>query len=185
MLSRLADRRAKCGVTLLEVVTVILVIGILVTMLLPLFSLLKARSQKASCIANLRSLHVAANLYIQENHQWPQIGSKGEPKTVATNWINALNPYGLTQANWLCPTVQGLLANPDMTDSDNARIDYISTPFDTKPQTPFQWAKQPWFVESADVHGNGNLILFPDGHIQELGDFRAMLKKPGSAASTH
>ena len=176
-------RFSSHGVTLLELVTVILIIAILATMLLPVYAQIVQRTQKASCISNLRALHVAANLYVQEHRQWPQIAVKqADPKDVATAWINALAPYGLSQVNWICPTVQRLLQNPDLTDHDNTRIDYIATPFDSKPQTPYQWANQPWFIEAADAHGNGNLILFPNGRVQELGDFKQMIKSSPASA---
>ena len=41
-------------------------------------------------------------------------------------------------------------------------------PFDDKPMTPYQWPRQPWFVESADVHGQGQLIIFTDGSISDM-----------------
>jgi hypothetical protein len=41
-------------------------------------------------------------------------------------------------------------------------------PFDDKPMTPHQWPRQPWFVENANVHGNGQLIIFTDGSIADL-----------------
>ena len=28
-------------------------------------------------------------------------------------------------------------------------------------------SRQPWFIETGDVHGNGNLIIFTDGSIAE------------------
>jgi hypothetical protein len=31
-----------------------------------------------------------------------------------------------------------------------------------------QWPRQPWFVETGDVHGNGNLVVFTDGSISDL-----------------
>ena len=168
---------------MLELMTVALVIGILLVLLLPVYDQVQRRLEKTNCIANLRSLHVGADLYLQEHRSWPQIATDGvEPNIVAKNWIAALQPYGLSQINWLCPTVQKELQNPDMSDPENTRIDYASTPFDTKPQTPYQWKNQPWFVESSDVHGNGNLILFPDGHVQEMGDFKALLKSQGTGA---
>lgn len=41
-------------------------------------------------------------------------------------------------------------------------------PFDDKPTTSHQWPRQPWFVENVDIHGNGNLIVFTDGSIDDL-----------------
>jgi hypothetical protein len=47
----------------------------------------------------------------------------------------------------------------------NARLDYMPMPFDDKPTTSHQ---QPWFVETGDVHGSGNLLVFADGSIGDL-----------------
>ena len=169
-------RLAVCAVTLLELVTVILVIIILVVILLPVYSQVQRRTDKAACLANLRSLHTAANLYLQEHRMWPQVKSEGvDPEIFAANWVATLKPYGINEKGWVCPTIQRELQNPDLTIPDNARIDYRAMPFDTNPQTPFRWS-MPWFVESGDMHGNGNLMIFPDGHEQELGDFKEMLK---------
>ena len=177
-------RNAVRGVTLLELVTVILVILILGVILLPVYSAVQRRTDKAACLANLRSLHTAANLYLQEHHMWPQVKSEGvEPEDFATTWVATLKPYGLSEINWVCPTIQRELQNPDLTVHDNARIDYRAMPFDTNPQTPFRWS-MPWFVESGDMHGNGNLMIFPDGHEQELGDFKEMMKGSKGGSST-
>jgi prepilin-type N-terminal cleavage/methylation domain-containing protein len=157
--------------TLLELMTVILIVAILAVMLLPVYQQMQLRSSRSHCIENLRSLHVAADLYVQEHHFWPQIKNDGvSSQTVATKWIAHLQPYGVAQINWICPAIQELLHNPDLTNSQNVRIDYTATPFDTKPTTPYQWAKQPWFVENGNMHGNGNLIIYPDGHVQEMND---------------
>ena len=86
----------------------------------------------------------------------------------AQAWITALAPFGPTRATWICPTIQNLLRNPSYDTSGNARIDYMPMQFDAKPTTPHQWPRQPWFVETADVHGNGNLIVFTDGSISDL-----------------
>ncbi len=39
-----------------------------------------------------------------------------------------------------------------------------------QPRAPFAYPRQPWFIESANVHGNGQEIIFPDGHIEEAID---------------
>ncbi len=68
------------------------------------------------------------------------------------------------------PHDPGFARGPDYNDPAHARIDYIATPFDDKPFTPHQWPRQPWFIESGDVHGNGNLLIFTDGSISEVND---------------
>ncbi len=139
---------------------------------LPVFSSLKARAQRIHCTANLRSLYLAANLFVQQNGSWPQITLESEDddaqQSYATKWIAALKPFGPREQSWICPTIQNLLGNPDYTKPENVRTDYFATTFDDKPTTPHQWPRQPWFVETGNVHGNGNLIAFTDGSISDL-----------------
>ena len=157
--------------TLLELMTVLTVVGILVAMSLPLLSEFQGRAQKAKCIGNLRSLHVATNLYVSDNQHWPQLAIATYGNTSAAQaWINALKPYGLLQINWVCPSIQQALHSPDLSDPTNTRVDYVGSAFNPKPNAPFAQARQPWYIESSDIHGNGQEILFPDGHVEEAVD---------------
>ena len=163
--------RKQSGFTLLELMTVLVIISILIVVVAPVFPYLKARAQKVGCLANLRSLHVAVNTYVQDNRQWPQIASQGfEDSAAAKAWINALSPYGLTQINWVCPAVQETLHSPNLTDPENLRVDYMGMPFGPQPRAPFQSDKIPWFSETASIHGNGQELIFADGHIAEAND---------------
>lgn len=123
-------------------------------------------------MANLRSLYSAAEMFVQQNGSWPQIpigdDSDAADQAHARNWIQALAPFGPKQQTWVCPTIQNLMGNPDLNKPENVRIDYMATTFDSKPLTPHQWPRQPWFAEVGDVHGNGNLIIFTDGSISDL-----------------
>ena len=155
--------------------TVLVVISILMVVAAPAFPYFRQRVQKAKCIGNLRSLHTATGTYIQDHDQWPQIaGNGGRDTAVAQAWIDALHPYGLTLENWVCPTVQQQLHAPDLSVPENLRVDYLAMPFPTQRNAPFRFPRQPWFIEAADVHGNGQEVLFPDGHVEEAFDvFRA------------
>ena len=149
------------------------IIGILVTLSFPLISGMRARAQRVQCMANLRSLYTATELYIQNNGHWPQIRTSDSEDDendteYAKSWIEALKPFGPTEKTWICPTIQNLLGNPDLNNSANVRLDYVATTFDDRPTSPHQWPTQPWFAEVADVHGNGNLIIFTDGSISDL-----------------
>jgi type II secretory pathway pseudopilin PulG len=157
----------------LELLVVIVIIAILVTLLVMGLSSMPARAQRAQCTANLRSLYVATESYIQQNGSWPQIAitddeSDAAEQDYARAWITALKPFGLSEKSWICPTIQNLLQNPDYMKPENARVDYIATPFDDKPMSPHQWPKQPWFIEAGDPHGNGNLMIFTDGSVSDL-----------------
>lgn len=166
--------------TLLELLTVVVVIGILVVLLLPLWSKMRARAQRVQCTSNLRSLYVATETYIQQNGSWPQIvtaESDSDEQDYARAWIAALKPFGVSEKSWICPTIQTLLGNPDYMKAENVRVDYFACPFDDRPMTPHQWPKQPWFAETGDVHGNGNLIIFTDGSISDMNTIAAGAKK--------
>lgn len=155
----------------MELMTVIVIIGILATMVFGIMADVQYRADRVSCTANLKNLYTGAAVYLQEQGTWPQIdphlGSGGN-KQYAQLWINALLPYGVAKPNWICPSVQKLMHNPDVTQPDHIRIDYIATPFDEKPMTPYLWPSQPWFVERGAVHGGGNLMIWTNGRILSL-----------------
>jgi type II secretory pathway pseudopilin PulG len=166
-------------------VVVAVVIAILAALLLPILSGIRARAQRVQCTSNLRNLYIATESYLQQYGSWPQIGdddSDTAEQDEAAAWIAALTPFGPTQKTWICPTIQALLHNPDLSKAENARVDYIATSFDDKPTTPHQWPTQPWFIESADVHGHGNLIVFTDGSISDL---KTVTKNRSLASSPH
>lgn len=157
---------------MLELFVVIVIIAILATLMFPLVARMRERAQRVQCTSNLRNLYIAAELFLQQNGSWPQIqlssGSEAAEQGYAKAWIAALAPFGPTQKTWICPTMQDLLRNPDLSNPGNVRVDYYAMPFDDKPTTPHQWPHYPWFLERGDVHGNGNLIVFTDGSVSDL-----------------
>jgi type II secretory pathway pseudopilin PulG len=165
-------RRGAAGFTVLELGVVVVIIIILVLLVLPGMSWMRARAQRIQCTANLRTLYSGAEIFLQQNGSWPQIPLSGDDanddQDYARAWIAALAPFGPTQKSWICPTMQTLQGNPDLSKPENLRVDYFATPFDDKPTTPHRWPRQPWFAEAGDVHGNGNLIIFTDGSISDL-----------------
>ena len=168
MRARVATRD---GFSLLEIAVVIVIIAILAALALPAYGKFRARAQRVRCMNNLKNLAVAANLYLNENQVWPQIPApdpKAPSEEFAEKWIAALAPFGATRNTWICPSIQSQLRNPDYSTPGQGRIDYIATPFDDKPMSPREWPRQPWFVETGDMHGNGNLIIFTDGSINDL-----------------
>jgi prepilin-type N-terminal cleavage/methylation domain-containing protein len=167
----LRSKRRSSGFSLLELGIVIAIVAIVAVMIVPILATIRRRAQRVNCANNLRNLSVGANLFVQQNSSWPQIppaGATGSQEEHAEAWISALAPFGPTRETWICPAIQNLLNNPDYKATENARIDYIATSFDDKPATPYEWPRQPWFIETGDVHGNGNLIIFTDGSISDL-----------------
>ena len=165
-------RRGDAAFSLLELGVAIFIIAILAVLALPAYSKLHARAQRVQCMANLKNLSVAAEQYVQQYGSWPQISLASESDSAlqdyALAWIATLKPFNITEKTWICPTIQNLRGNPDYFQPENARIDYAPMFFDDKPTTPHQWPRQPWFIETGDVHGHGNLIIFTDGSISDL-----------------
>lgn len=149
--------------------TVLVIISILVVLLYPLTGAIRQRAEFTGCTANLKGLHVAASNYVTDAKQWPQINTKnvGKPE-YALEWRAVLKPYGIAPVNFVCPSAQRLLNNPDLHNPKTARIDYHATPFDPSPQTPYRWATQPWFIEVGDFHGEGPLLIFSAGQVKSL-----------------
>ena len=153
--------------TLLELVTVLMVIGILAVMLIPAYASVRLRAQRVSCIANLKNLYVAANAHTQDRQSWPQIPTKNlQSPGYANGWIEALRPYGIGPGNWICPTVQDLLRDSGST----PRIDYLAMPFAATAGAPYRYPTHPWFVERADVHGEGQMLILASGEIYSSKD---------------
>ena len=174
--------KATQGFTVLELMMGLVIAAILGVLLLPAIQSVRNRVEKVNCMSNLRNLSAAANLYIQQNGHWPQISPvlmSSDRIAYSKAWIAALEPMGISAKGWICPTVQHSWGGPDYLKPDQIRIDYIPFPFDEKQMTPYRWSGSPWFVENADAHGNGNLIIFTDGSIRELNEVR---KSPPSSA---
>src|SRR6266850_6580145 len=125
----MTTRRPAAAFTLLELLIVLVIIGILATLLFPVYAHLRQRAQKVQCMANLRSLYVGTEAYIQRNGSWPQIflNNYGDPADYANAWVATLESFGIARKTWICPTIQEFLHGPDYTDPANARLDYIST----------------------------------------------------------
>jgi type II secretory pathway pseudopilin PulG len=172
----------QAAFTILEIFTAIIVILILVTLMLPAYDTIRSRTDKVACMNNLRQLYVATGAYIQEYNQWPQINPsliKGGSNAYDEAWIEALMPFGVSRASWICPTIERNLGGPDYTQQANYRTDYIAMPFDNKRMTPFKWPTSPWFVERGNAHGNGNLIMQTNGAIVELSQMNNMPQPTG------
>ena len=167
--------------TLLELLTVIVVIAILAAMLLPAVANMASRMDRAKCTMNLRALYIGAEFYVQDRKQWPQIDPKlsgnKESDEYARQWMTALEPYKIFKESWHCPTVQKIMLGNQGGDKTKERIDYFPTPFDDKEITPHRWAEQPWFTERGAMHGEGNLMIFPDGSIKTLDEYMTKVKK--------
>lgn len=168
---RRSSSRADAAFTLLELVAVVVIIAILAVLALPIVENVRSRAEAAKCIGNLRTLYGAAALHVQDRGVWPQVPfQNGDIAAYSRGWIDALKPYGPEQSSWICPGIQRRLGGPDLSDPQNARIDYLPTAFDENPRRAYEFPTQPWFGEVGDTHGNGNLLILTNGSIRTLKD---------------
>jgi type II secretory pathway pseudopilin PulG len=147
------------------------VICILAILTMPAFQAARNHIERINCTNNLHQLYVAASAYYQQNRIWPQVNPSllgGANNAYDEAWIEALQPFGAARATWICPTMQRYLGNPDYTQPQNYRADYIAMPFDNKSLSPGQWPQYPWFIERGNAHGNGNLLILANGSVTDL-----------------
>jgi prepilin-type processing-associated H-X9-DG protein/prepilin-type N-terminal cleavage/methylation domain-containing protein len=94
---RKSSRPAACGFTLVELLVVIGIIAILLGIIMPAVSRARQQAQSLKCLANLRTLGQAFQMYASANRNclpYPTtqlITTSGDPQGFL--WYNALDPY--------------------------------------------------------------------------------------------
>lgn len=63
-------RQSTFAFSVLETVVVIAMLAIVITLILPLGGVMREQSNRVRCVANLRNIGVATNLYAAENNGW-------------------------------------------------------------------------------------------------------------------
>jgi|GEM_PF-403553 len=164
------------GFTLLEVASVMVVIGILATLSVPMYSNIRGMVEGRQCEANLKGLGVGMNAYLADHAAWPQIApdrreaqgeavgttKEAQENSPAGKWIAALSGYGVTEQTWHCPSVnRQILTGAKPEASKHKRLDYVPTNFSAK-DNPRLWPEHPWFIERGSYHGSGPNLLLTD-----------------------
>jgi len=92
--------------TLVELLTVIAIIGILAALLLSAISAAKAHAQSTACKSRLLQIGLAMQMYLSDNGSYPATLSGGIGPSFQT-WADKLTPYNpvsWTNTSWHCPT---------------------------------------------------------------------------------
>jgi prepilin-type N-terminal cleavage/methylation domain-containing protein len=159
------------GFTLVETLMVLTVVGLLVTLAVPFYGIMKAKAGLAGCLGNIRVINVGLSGYLQDNNMvWPQKpsgGFNGDTGQEAKYWLDTLSAYGVSQKNLICPN-DGASIKAFNDDPNTAVTSYAVCYFDETPGTAFKW-NQPWVMEHSGFHGatRGPNMLMPDGTIVE------------------
>jgi prepilin-type N-terminal cleavage/methylation domain-containing protein/prepilin-type processing-associated H-X9-DG protein len=87
-------RSARKAFTLIELLTVIAIIGILAAILIPTVSKVRASARSAQCISNVRQVATAINMYVVDNNgRLPIVNTRPALYPDYPGWVDALGPY--------------------------------------------------------------------------------------------
>ena len=167
---------------MLELLTVLVIIVVLAVLGVGMFDQIRTRGERVRCTGNLRNLYSAFQSYIVQYGHWPQNPHKLADKNHDAWWIDELQKVQIGESAWLCPTHIRFakqsareMGQPDPGSKpkkpEDRQIHYMPTPFDSNQATPRRWPTQPWLVETGNFHGDGPLIVFPDGTVTSFGQF--------------
>jgi prepilin-type N-terminal cleavage/methylation domain-containing protein/prepilin-type processing-associated H-X9-DG protein len=112
------QRKDRNGFTLIELLVVIAVIALLIALLLPVLARSKAASQSTVCKSNLRQLGISLQMFVSENHFYPENRFNTKPIVTTSSerfWMAKLAqqmlgvppPTNFIQDGvWRCPGVR-------------------------------------------------------------------------------
>jgi prepilin-type N-terminal cleavage/methylation domain-containing protein/prepilin-type processing-associated H-X9-DG protein len=105
--SRPARTLGRAGFTLTELLVVIGLIAVLISLLLPVLSRVRAAANGAACLSNLRQLNIAWTTYLTENRGRlidPVVGTVLQPEVAyRIYWPGLLDTYRVSRDTLLCP----------------------------------------------------------------------------------
>jgi len=112
------DRQLRAGFTLIELVAVVAIILILAAMLLPVFEQATKSAEATSCLANVRHLTLASQLYASDYDEGLPPALLDLPdNTTKSCWDVLLLPYVGSRQIYLCPADENPTAGPAYTNS--------------------------------------------------------------------
>src|SRR5688500_5299182 len=106
-MARLTSSRRR-GFTLTELLTVVGLITLLVSLLMPVMSKVRAAANNTTCLSNLRQMGVAWTMYVAEQHGRLPDYSWGPPTVTPRSawygyWTGILDTNGVRGQAILCP----------------------------------------------------------------------------------
>ena len=153
--------------------------AVLITLVVGMYDQIRARTERANCTSNLRNLHAALQSYVVVQGNWPQCPFSLGDENFDQWWVKEFEKMGVAEKQWKCPSLVRLQGSPDPGLGEQSKktkpkkqIHYLPTQFDSHPITPRRWPTQPWLMEIGNLHGQGPLMVFPDGAVISLNEFQ-------------
>ena len=108
------NRNVITAFTLIELLTVIAIIGILAALLLAAISQAKARAQRIQCVNNVRQLGLGMQAFVADNDTYPlfntqpggsyQVGLISWPVYIQYGFLKKSDGHWIHQGAWQCPS---------------------------------------------------------------------------------
>ncbi|EIP98311.1 prepilin-type N-terminal cleavage/methylation domain-containing protein [Opitutaceae bacterium TAV1] len=140
-------RRSRAAFTLIELLTVIAIMGILAAIMIPTVGAVRKTAQGATCTSNLRQITAAALLYASENKDW--LPPRDTGGSAVTYW-----PVWLLEGTMKTPAINGVLLCPAIYVEGNQSQMTKST--QTGVARPFSYAVNVRIVGNYDASKPGN-----------------------------
>ncbi len=83
-------RAIPSGFTLIELLVVIAILGILASILMPVFTRARGKGRQASCISNLKQIGLALHMYADDHDEMFPLDATSGP---CSFWYERLDPY--------------------------------------------------------------------------------------------
>ncbi|EIQ00586.1 prepilin-type N-terminal cleavage/methylation domain-containing protein [Opitutaceae bacterium TAV1] len=97
--------KAPSAFTLVELLTVIAIIGILAAIIIPVAGRVRESAKSAACISNLRQIGVLLNVYKLSNKRFPKTYSSSSDDPPSASWAKVMLDQEKTpQGSLTCPT---------------------------------------------------------------------------------
>jgi len=162
----------KAAFTLLELIVALLIVGVLIAIAVPVTSGFLARSRSVKCLANLRSLGMGLNLYLNENNSiMPDLAAARRSLDEDVRVIdNTLDAFLDDRRVFSCPGDSGIAAksgtsyywNSALSGQPVGSLNFLGLVTDVT-RIPVLVDKEAWHPESKDKVNH----LFADGHVDK------------------
>lgn len=163
------------GFTLIELLTVIAIVAVLTTLLIPVVGRVRAKAQAAECTSNLRQMTAAALLYSSQNkgklpQPLPGGGEDNWPNTLA-EYVGVPLPLELKQSVMTCPT-QYTLKPQARTYSLNRQLDFKRQKGSGEGPVSLLVVNRPGGEKDDLIVNPSSIPMFMDGVLAGTGNWR-------------